>query len=494
MEEAKIEQFFIKWQTTLPQRIEGYIYDENRRILPTRFMFAKFKKLIERFLNNELYDTEKIILMPGIRGIGKSTLLAQLYAIEKFLKSKDRNLLRDINRLDERLYLDVSQLHSEQISLNDFFNYYEKVKGFYFEKPGKKVLLLLDEVHFDERWGLFLKNLFDRTKGHKDILVIATGSSALQINMIADLARRAEIWQLFPMKFSEYLILKYNKFPIKSGLSDYLQESLFNSSDASEVFKKLSKEESEINKYFVNEVPPQAEDEFFESGSFPSTLNINNKIKRIEKIKSVIDGIIVKDLLKLKRFETQTIAKISDLLYLLAQSDIISFNKLQAALKIKRPETLDNLIDVLVLSGIITRIKAYGTTYGPTRKTPKILFITPSLRSAILNNSYPSGIEGKKLEDYFALIFQKDIKGNYVFGAPKLSYDIAENGADFVLSLQNKKNVVIEVGFNKEGIKQVQNTMKKVRNPQYGLVIGSRKLELVNNSIVKVPLRFLMLI
>jgi len=494
MEEAKIEQFFIKWQVTLPQRIEGYIYDENRRILPTRFMFAKFKKLIERFLNNELYDTEKIILMPGIRGIGKSTLLAQLYAIEKFLKSKDRNLLRDINRLDERLYLDVSQLHSEQISLNDFFNYYEKVKGFYFEKPGKKVLLLLDEVHFDERWGLFLKNLFDRTKGHKDILVIATGSSALQINMIADLARRAEIWQLFPMKFSEYLTLKYNKFPIKSGLSDYLQESLFNSSDASEVFKKLSKEESEINKYFVNEVPPQAEDEFFESGSFPSILNINNKIKRIEKIKSVIDGIIVKDLLKLKRFETQTIAKISDLLYLLAQSDVISFNKLQTSLKIKRPETLDNLIDVLVLSGIITRIKAYGTTYGPTRKTPKILFITPSLRSAILNNSYPSGIEGKKLEDYFALIFQKDIKGNYVFGAPKLSYDIAENGADFVLSLQNKKNVVIEVGFNKEGIKQVQNTMKKVRNPQYGLVIGSRKLELVNNSIVKVPLRFLMLI
>ncbi len=494
MEKARIEQFFIKWQATLPQRIEGYIYDENRKILPTRFMFSKFKKLIERFLNNELYETEKIILMPGIRGIGKSTLLAQLYAIEKFLKSKDKDLLRIINRLDERLYLDVSQLHSEQISLNDFFNYYEKVKGFYFEKPGKKVLLLLDEVHFDEKWGLFLKNLFDRTKGHKDILVIATGSSALQINMIPDLARRTETWELFPMKFSEYLILKYNKFPPKTGLSDYLQESLFNSSNACEVFKKLSKEESEINKYFVNEVPPEAEDEFFESGSFPSTLNVNNKIKRIEKIKSVIDGIIVKDLLKLKRFETQTIAKINDLLYLLAQSDVISFNKLQAALKIKRPETLDNLIDVLVLSGIITRIRAYGTTYGPTRKTPKILFITPSLRSAILNNNYPSGIEGKKLEDYFALIFQKDIKGNYVFGVPKLSYDIAENGADFVLSLQNKKNIVIEVGFNKEEIKQVQNTMKKVKGAKYGLVIGSRKLELINNSIVKVPLRFLMLI
>jgi len=148
----------------------------------------------------------------------------------------------------------------------------------------------------------------------------------------------------------------------------------------------------------------------------------------------------------------------------------------------------------LVLSGILVKVKTYGTTYGTTRKTPKYLFITPSLRSAILNNNYPSGIEGKKLEDYFALIFQKDIKGNYVFGAPKLSYDIAEDGADFVLSLQNKKDVVIEVGFNKEEIKQVQNTMKKVRDSQCGLVIGSRKLELINNSIVKIPLRFLMLI
>jgi len=495
MEEVKIEQFFIKWQATLPQRIEGYIYDENRKKLPTRFIFTEFKKLIERFLRSELHETEKIILMPGIRGIGKSTLLAQLYAIEKFLKSKDKDLLKVINRLDERLYLDVSQLHAEQISLNDFFSYYEKVKGFYFEKPGKKILLLLDEIHFDERWGLFLKNLFDRTKGHKDILVIATGSSALQINMIADLARRAGTWQVFPMKFSEYLILKYNKLPIGSNLSDYLQEALFNSLDASEVFKKLSKEEDEINRYFVNEVPPEAEDEFFESGGFPSTLNISNKIKRIEKIKSVIDGIIVKDILKLKRFETQTIAKISDLLYLLAQSDVISFTKLQAALKIRRPETLDSLIDVLTLSGIITKVRAYGTTYGPTRKTPKILFISPSLRSAILNNNYPSGIEGKKLEDYFVLVFQKDIKkGTYTFSEPRLSYDVAENGADFVLSLQNKKNIVIEIGFNKEEIEQVQNTMKKIKSPQYGLVIGSKKLELVGNSIVKVPLRYLMLI
>jgi len=44
MEKAKIEQFYTRWQAVLPQRIDGYIYDEERKLLPTRFMFSKFKK------------------------------------------------------------------------------------------------------------------------------------------------------------------------------------------------------------------------------------------------------------------------------------------------------------------------------------------------------------------------------------------------------------------------------------------------------------------
>lgn len=493
MDRVKIEQFYTRWQAVLPQRIDGYINDENKKLLPTRFMFSKFKKTIERFLKNELSEIEKIVLMPGIRGVGKSTLLAQTFALEKFLNpNKDRAILDNIGKLDEKLYLDVSQLHAEQITLNDFFKFYEEIKGFYFEKPNKKILILLDEIHFDENWALFLKNLFDRTKGHRDVLVIATGSSALQINMIADLGRRTDVWNIFPMKFNEYLILKYSKYPL-SGLSDELQEILFNSSSADEVFNKLKGKENEINRYFINEVPLGAERDFFESGSFPSTIKIENKQKAIEKIKSVIDGIVAKDILKLKKFETHTVAKINDLLYLLAQSDLISYQKLQEALKIPRPETLESLIEVLIMAGLLIKVRTYAHTYGSIRKTPKFLFITPSLRSAILNNNYLSGTEGKKLEDYFTLIFEKDIKANQTFAAPKLSYDIAEGGADFVLTLKDRSNIVIEVGFNKEETKQVEFTMKKVKS-RYGLVFGSSNLELVNNKIVKIPLKFLMLI
>ncbi len=493
MDSARIERFYTKWQTTLPQRIEGYIYDENKKLLPTRFIFSKFKKLIEKFLTNQLTETEKIILMPGIRGIGKSTLLAQIYSIEKFLSAKDdKNILNNIGKLEEKIFIDVSQLHAEQISLNDFFNFYEELKEFYFENPKKKILILLDEIHFDENWGLFLKNIFDRSKGNRDILIIATGSSALQINMIPDLGRRSDIWEIYPMKFNEYLILKYGKYPI-SRLSDELQNILFNSSSAVEVFKNLKSKLQEINSFFIEQVPLQSEKDFFEFGSFPAVLKIKNKQKALEKIKNVIDGIIAKDIIKLKSFDTQTVSKINDLLYLLAQSDVISYTKLQEALKISRQETLEKLIEVLIISGIIVKIKSYGITYGATRKTPKILFITPSLRSAILNNIYPPGIEGKKLEDYFALIYQKDLRKNQTLGIPRLSYDFSEGGADFILTLEDKKNIVIEVGFNKEEIRQVTNTMKKLKSC-YGLVFGSSKLELINDSIVKIPLRFLLLI
>lgn len=491
MDKTNIKQFYTKWQANLPQRIEGYVYDENKKILPTRFIFEKFKKVIEKFLNNELSEIEKIILMPGIRGVGKTTLLAQTYAIEKFLKPKDKNLLKNIGKLDERLYLDVSQLRADQISLNDFFNFYEEIKEFNFEKPQKKILIFLDEIHFDENWGLFLKTIFDRTKGHRDILVIATGSSALQIKMIPDLGRRTDVWEIYPMEFNEYLILKYGKYPLP-GLSDDLQDALFNSSDAAEVFKKLKIKLREIERFFAESVPPKAETNFFESGSFPSVIRIENKQKAIEKIKSVIDGIIAKDIIALQRFKTQTIAKISDLLYLLAQSDLISYSKLKETLKIERLETLESLIEVLVMSGILIKVKTYGTTYGSTRKTPKLLFVSPSLRSAVLNNIYLSGIEGKKLEDYFALIYLKDLKSHSKY-AINLSYDLAENGADFVLTLKDRSNIVIEVGFNKNEKEQVKNTMKKVKS-RYGIVFGSNELELIDNSIVKVPLKFLLLI
>ena len=491
MDDIKLESFYKDWLKILPQLNEGYIYDNNKNLRPIRYVFLYFKKIIYRFLTDKIDELEKIVLLPGIRGVGKTTFLMQLLKIEKFLdpnNSLDFEIIQNLNKLDYRFYFDVSKLCFEQITLNDFFKFFEKVNNFNFVSPDKKIVILLDEVHFDNKWSLFLKVLFDSIKGHKNLLVIATGSSAINLKMSADLMRRTTLVELFPMKFSEYLVLKHNIFPIQD-ISEELREIIFNSQDAKMVFSKLKEKELEINRFFIN-LPDRCEDNFLKNGGFPFVIGLQNDVEISERIRNVIDGIITKDIITLKKFKSETISKINNLLYLLANSDVISYEKLLHTLRIDNIRTLSSLLDVLVMAGVLIRVKCYGQTYGTTRKTPKYLFITPSLRNAILNGNFPSGIEGKKIEDYFALIFENDLKKTV---AQNLYYDIAEGGADFVLNLKNRSNIVIEVGFNKEETRQVEKTMKKVKS-SYGLVFGSNKLELVNKSIVKIPLKFLMLI
>jgi len=491
MNEIKLDNFYKNWLKILPQLNEGYLYDGSKNLRPPRHIFVYFKRLINDFLQNEIDEFKKIILLPGIRGVGKTTLLMQILKVEKFLNpydSWDSKIIKNLNKLDYRFYFDVSKFHFEQITLKDFFNFFEKVNNFNFVNLDKKFILLLDEVHFDESWGLFLKVLFDSIKGHKNLLVIASGSSAINLKMSADLMRRATVVELFPMKFSEYLILKHKISP-KKNFSEELRKIIFSSKNAKEAFSLLKSQELEAGRFFSN-LPFECEDNFFKNGGFPFVVGLQNEVEIAERIQNVINGIITKDIITLKKFKTETISKVNDLLYLLANSDIISYEKLLQALRIDNIRTLSALLDVLVMSGILLKVKSYGRTYGTTRKTPKYLFITPSLRSAILDNNLPTGIEGKKLEDYFALIFEKDLKREHAYS---LSYDFAEGGADFVLTLKDRSNIVIEVGFNKEGTKQVENTMKKVKS-RYGIVFGSSDLELVNHSIVKVPLKFLLLI
>lgn len=413
MNESKLDDFYKNWLKILPRLNEGYIYDNNNNLRPTRDIFSHFKKIINNFLTNNINEFEKIILLPGIIGVGKTTLLMQILKIEKFLNPNnfwDAKIIQNLKNLDYRLYLDVSKLYFEQITLNDFFKFFEEVNNFNFVELDKKVIILLDEIHFDNKWSLFLKVLFDNIKGHNNLLVIATGSSAINLKISADLMRRSTVIELFPTKFTEYLMLKHNIYPIK-GLSEELRKIVFDSKNAEEVFSGLNKRVPDVNRFFAK-LPSKCEDEFFKSGGFPFVIGLQNEVEIIERIKSVINGIISKDIITLKNFKTETISKVNNLLYLIANSDLISYEKLLQSLRIDNIRTLSALLDVLVISGILVKVKSYGRTYGTTRKTPKYLFITSSLRSAILDNNFPSGIEGKKIEDYFTLIFEKELKKN----------------------------------------------------------------------------------
>lgn len=489
----KVETFYRLWMSEADKLCSGYIYDEEGKPNPTRYIFSYYLTLLEKFASGRLEEIEKINLLSGIRGVGKTTVLAQLYYAPKFIYLSQRANYRNVfSQNYEKFYLDISRLAAEGITLTEFFNYYQEVNNIKFVDLDRKLLVLLDEVHYDEKWGLFLKNIFDATKGHKNILVIATGSSALKIKMNPDLSRRSLSEELYPLKFNEYVILKNGIYP-QRGLSDNLVEAILASKNAKELFEFCKNREREISVYF-SKMPPSAEEDYLHFGGFPFILRLKNKKSIVfELILGVVDKFITKDLLEMKRFSSETISKIQDLLYLIASSDSTDIDKLCTTLKLDyRP--VRGVLDALVQSGILVEIKSYGQKFVRVRKPIKFLFISPSLRISILRGIVPPEVKGKVLEDYLTLIFTNDFrKKEKKYGNIEIMHDSSSGGADFILRVGKEKKIVIEVGFGKKdgGVKQAENTGKTIGGYDYGIVVDRKSnLELLNEKIIKMPLNF----
>lgn len=491
-DKAKTEKFYQLWTLELDKLLEGYIYNEAGKPNPTRYIFSYYVKLLENFLNNRIDEIDKINLLSSLRGVGKTTLLGQIFYASKFIwLSQKENYLKVIEQDYQKLYLDVSRLSAEGISLNEFFNYYQEVNNISFVSLNKKLLILLDEVHYDEKWGLFLKVLFDSAKGHKNLLVIATGSSALKLKLNPDLSRRSLSQEIYPLKFNEFVILKGLGLPEK-GLSDKLIGAVLLSKNVQELYNICENLSPQINRYFLK-LPIKIEEEFFYYGGFPFVLRLKNKKSLVyELISGVIDKLIIKDILEMRKFSSETISKIKDLLYLIANSDKTDFDKLCATLKLDY-RSVRGIVDALVQSGILIEVKSYGQKFTKVRKPIKFLFISPSLRAGILNGVIPSEVKGKILEDYFTLIFTKDFRKKISeYRGVELMYDSSSGGADFILR-DGKKKIIIEVGYGDktEGLKQIKTTGKTIGGFDYGIVISAQDndLEILEENIVKMPLK-----
>jgi hypothetical protein len=71
-------------------------------------------------------------------------------------------------------------------------------------------------------------------------------------------------------------------------------------------------------------------------------------------------------------------------------------------------------------------------------------------------------------------------------------FDSAEGSADYIVKRPDRTKITIEVSASKEEINQIPSTMKKSASA-YGLLIGSKEISLVENNIVKLPIKYLLL-
>jgi len=59
--------------------------------------------------------------------------------------------------------------------------------------------------------------------------------------------------------------------------------------------------------------------------------------------------------------------------------------------------------------------------------------------------------------------------------------------------MRDTLNIMIEVGFNKESVDQLKTTDKKIKSG-YGIVFGSKSIEIIDETYVKLPLEYFLLL
>src|SRR3989339_171650 len=271
-----IDQYIQNQISRAPIAMKSFTHDENSEPYLTRNIFIRIKKLL-------------------------NDVLAQLF-MEFFPKMPDRILYISADQIVNTLGNDLSSA----------FDSFQKFLGVNFESLEKPLFIFIDEVHFDPKWPSILKSIYDRSK---QIFVLCTGSSALSLQSSTDLARRVVFEKLYPMNFTEYMLLKTKyesikdktimiKYPVK-GLKEAIKNALFYSASADECFSRLTELKTQINKYWFS-IDSLEIDKYLRFGTMPYALTIKDEQRIFTLINQQIDRVVERDLPDLGKFDTAT--------------------------------------------------------------------------------------------------------------------------------------------------------------------------------------------
>jgi len=157
----------------------------------------------ERYIASQIDWHERLIVIRGQRGSGKTTLVLQ-----QLRKKQEKSIYMSL----DNIYFEANRLvHTiEELYESGYRTFY------------------LDEVHRYHNWSKDLKNIYDN---YADIQLVCTGSSVLEIDKgQEDLSRRAVIHELPGLSFREYLNLRegfsFEPFKLDSILESHQEIAL----------------------------------------------------------------------------------------------------------------------------------------------------------------------------------------------------------------------------------------------------------------------------
>lgn len=278
--------------------------------------------------------TREIIVLTGMRQVGKTTLLDYLF---NKVVSKNKVLLDLENPLHRRIFEE-----------ENFDNIWNNLAQFGISKK-KKAYIFLDEVQNLPQVSQAVKYLYD----HWRAKFFLTGSSSFYLKNLfpESLAGRKLVFELFPLTFEELLIFKNIKkdFPL--------------------VFSQKVKRKNKIayerySKYYQ---------EYLEFGGFPAVVLELNSQRKGQLLEEIFKSYFEKDVKNLADFKD--ISKLRDLILLLVPrlSSKIDISKLASELSLAR-ETVYNYLSFLEQTYFISLLPRFSKSIDRQAAGRKKLF------------------------------------------------------------------------------------------------------------------------
>jgi len=346
-----------------------------------------------RYLYNDLvnYNSDYFIGITGLRGIGKTILLLQLFDKKK-----------------EAIYFSADSIYLSKYNLYDILK-------FLIKKEYKHIFI--DEIAYKENWQQHLKNIYDEDK----VKIYFTSSSSLNILSGADLSRRVLLYELKQASLREYINIMYDK-----NIELITQEELLDG----------KKRKGLVNSYSIYYDYYQ---DYYKFGGF-----LYNKSKDLSEFYKSIDGIFKKiiysDISNLRSINPKVETDIYNILYLLSTSAPFEMNysNLSKSITGVSKNTLIAIIADLEKINILKQLRPCNSGYPLVRSDPKI-FLNFPFRYFFNHTLNKIPNLGALREDFFV----------YYSGAECYIKTGKEKSADFII---NKK--IFEVGGENKKNKQ----------------------------------------
>lgn len=455
--------------------INNYIFEEilnrpnllnekltyNNKKLNHRNSYYQIKNYLDDFI--KCNPNNRFIVMPGLRGVGKTTIVYQIY--EYLLKTKEI----EQNRI---LYIsgDIINSYFDLNILEIIEHYIKNIHNQTLMTLDKQLFVFIDESQYDNKWSLAGKIIFDKSN---KVFMIFTVSSAVNLEINVDAARRALKVPLNPISFKEHLYLKYN---FKTQENNPIKELIYTGEvkKAKEFENKINLDILNIKNYNINEW-----EDYLKFGAFPFSINETNHLITCNKLNEMINKVVETDLTNISEVSKVNASRILHFLALQKPNEI-SQNKIANFLNASSG-SVNKIISILEKSHLIFHVEPYSSSSKRIRKSWKYYFKTPSLRHVLSLNI---GNTNRDINSYLGVLVENLVASNL----SNTYYDSKKGGVDFIIS-RNDKVIPVEVGYGKKSKKQIKKAISNYKS-DYGIVISNTtgKIEKEDN-IIYLPIK-----